>query len=308
MGNPNAFTPPSQFTGIILHEMPMAWPNAPKDSKFNAGMDIIGQYLHHCYGNHDTVQEFYQVLWDEIPDEKTLGQYITLNGRFRARIIREKGSRELPWAPVWIPNMDYLARATNNTRKKLALKQSDSSDHSDESRKVSQKTRANDSTRVTKDSTLPGPSVLGVDVTKEGTVVSDLTNEQVTHPSDKTNDNSNVNDEQSKAPSQYQYDIKEFRKAIDLPSLVMDFDPNSLLNMKDNEAMNLLKTECLNYLLQYYPEHHEYILSQLLTRSSFFILDCIKTNVSMTRFIDSLKLETRRNMNQSTLGLYECQY
>ena len=48
MRHPNAHTPPSQFTGVILHEKLMAWVNAPYDNKFNEGMDIIGCYLRHC--------------------------------------------------------------------------------------------------------------------------------------------------------------------------------------------------------------------------------------------------------------------
>ena len=50
MRRPNAYTPPSQFTGIIPHEKLMAWTNAPRDNKFNEGMEIIGHYLRHCYG------------------------------------------------------------------------------------------------------------------------------------------------------------------------------------------------------------------------------------------------------------------
>ena len=302
MHHPNAYTPPSQFTGIIPHEKLMAWSNAPRDSKFDEGMDILGHYLRHCYGDHDTVKEFYQVLWDEIPDERTLAQYINTNGRFRSRIVKEKGSREIPWAPVYIPNVDYLARANVSTMSESILKKSSSSDQTINSKRATNAT--NDNTSVTEDSTGSNTPVMGVEVAKEGTVISDLTNEQGASALSAANNSNNVSEDHSRVPTKFQYDVKEFKKAIDLPSLVMDFNPDNLLNMKDDEAMNLLKTECLNYLLQYYPEHHEYILSQLLTRSSFFILDCIKTNGSMARFIESLKLETRRNVNHSTPGLY----
>ena len=304
--HPTQWTPPLQFKGVIPHENILAYSNASREQKFDAGMLCLAHYFRHCYGDGDMSKAFYQRLWDEIPNEKVLDNMLQKNGVFRAKVIKEKGANAIIWAPVWIPNIDYLPRVKFGNKQKSALKTSSSyTQPSQESTNPTSIGTTPDETEMTTDSSMNDPfqSSGGIDTTQEGTIISELTNEQSN--ANETRDGEPTKSVSNQAPPlPSYYDTEEFNKALDLPISVMNIDETKLLQIDNDEAMNTIRTECLHYLLQYYPQHHDYILSKLLAQSPFFVLDAIRSKGSMTRFIDSLKLEIRRNVNQSTPCLY----
>ena len=73
--HPTQWTPPLQFKGVIPHEHILAYSNATREQKFEAGMTCLASYFRQCYGDGDLSKAFFARLWNEIPNEKNSGQH-----------------------------------------------------------------------------------------------------------------------------------------------------------------------------------------------------------------------------------------